>query len=79
MNAQSFVSLTAIILATGLSLFTTDAPQFVMASMFNNICNNSSQTLNAFTPPRRGTPRGREGGGSRFAPPVNPQNNENWS
>jgi hypothetical protein len=73
MNAQSFVSLTANILATGLSLFTTEAPQFVITSMSNNIFNNSSQTLNAFTPSRRGTPRGREGGGSRFAPPVNPR------
>jgi hypothetical protein len=69
MNAQSLASLTTIILAT--------SSQVVMNSTCNNILlesflNNYHKIVSSYSVPKRGTPSGREGAGSRFAPsPVN--------
>ncbi len=73
MNAQSLASFTAIILATGSQVVTT--------STFNNLflegfLNNYNEIVGSYPAPKRGTPSGREGAGSRFAPsPVNREEN----
>lgn len=67
MNAQYFASLTAIILSTGLSFSETHATQSVVPSILNDTV-NSNQIISSYSPPRRGTPTGRTGGGTRFAP-----------
>ncbi|HAZ49989.1 MAG TPA: hypothetical protein DDW76_11030 [Cyanobacteria bacterium UBA11369] len=65
MNAQSLASFTAIILATGSQVVTT--------STFNNLLledflNNYNEIVGSYSVPKRGTPSGREGAGTRFAP-----------
>ena len=73
MNAQSLASFTAIILATGSQVVTT--------STFNNLflegfLNNYNEIVGSYSAPKRGTPSGREGAGSRFAPsPVHREEN----
>lgn len=73
MNAQSLASLTTIILATGSHVVTT--------STFNNLVlagflNNYDKIVGSYSAPKKGTPSGREGAGTRFAPsPVNREEN----
>jgi hypothetical protein len=75
MNAKYFAALTAIVLATGLSLPVThaQASQIVLISMFNDVLvQDSPKSLSlsketaAPPPPVNGAPRERTGAGSRY-------------
>ncbi|GET42281.1 hypothetical protein [Microseira wollei] len=71
MNAQSLASLTTIILATSSQVVTTSTCNNILVESF---LNNSNKIVGSYSAPKRGTPRGREGAGTRFAPsPVNQQ------
>ena len=75
MNAKYFATLTAIVLATGLSLRVThaQASQVVLTSMFNHVLvqdSPKSLSLSKETapppPPVNGAPRDRTGAGTRY-------------
>jgi hypothetical protein len=65
MNAQSLASLTTIILATSSLVITTSTCNNILLESF---LNNSHKIVGSYPAPKRGTPSGREGAGSRFAP-----------
>lgn len=72
MNAKYFALLTAIVVATGFSQPVThvQAPQLVVASMFNNVLverspKTPSRQIGQVPPPDRGAPGGRSEGASR--------------
>lgn len=77
MNAKFFATLTAMVLATGLSQPVTNAqaPQLLVPSMLNDVLvqrSPKSPTLQLnevpSAPPDRGAPGGRRGGAGRAAP-----------
>ncbi|HAX75113.1 MAG TPA: hypothetical protein DCY88_04560 [Cyanobacteria bacterium UBA11372] len=73
MNAQSLASLTTIILATSSSVVTTSTCNNILLESF---LNNYNKIVGSYSAPKRGTPSGREGAGSRFAPsPVHREEN----
>jgi hypothetical protein len=65
MNAKSLASFTAIILATSSQVVTTSTCNNIFVESF---LNNSNKIVGSYPAPKRGTPSGREGAGSRFAP-----------
>ncbi len=73
MNAQSLASLTTIILATASPVVTTLTCNNILLESF---LDDANKIVGSYSVPKRGTPSGREGAGSRFAPsPVHREEN----